>query len=98
MIKPIPRYTQEDNSAYDYYTGENHKYKTTVVIDELNDSLVLMSWHMPEVSEASFCTCKDYSYRQRKCKHIQEVMNYLQSIGIEYREEEKQKREVENNG
>jgi hypothetical protein len=89
-MKPIPRYTSEDNSAYDYYQGENNEYKTTIVLDELNDSLVIMPWHMPDVSESSKCTCKDFNYRQRKCKHMESLLRYLSSqYRIEYREEDK---------
>ena len=92
-MKPVPRYTIEDNSAYDYNEGENNEYKTTIVIDELNDSLVIMPWHLPCVSESSRCTCKDFNYRQRKCKHIERLLKYLSSqYHIEYREEDKPKK------
>ena len=96
MIKPYPRYTQEDNSAYDFFTGTELKYKTTIVLDELNDSLLMMPWHMPEVSEVTFCKCNDFAFRQHVCKHIQECLTYLKSVGIEYRQDEKPKKEDTN--
>jgi hypothetical protein len=89
MIKPYPRYTSEDYRAYDFYTGERLNYKTTIIIDELNDNLLIMPWHIIDVSETSFCKCNDFSYRQRACKHIKECLEYLRSVGIDYRTDTK---------
>lgn len=89
MIKIKPRETIDFNEAYDFKTGSELKYTTTIVIDGLNDDLVLMPWHMPEVGEVSFCKCKDFAYRQGYCKHIIECFNLLKSMNINYRIEER---------
>lgn len=96
MIKPIPRETVDYNEAYDYRTGDNFQYKTTVVIDGLNDDLVMMPYHMSEVAETSFCTCKGFQFNKKPCKHLISVLAYLKTLGINHRFEEPKPKEAKN--
>lgn len=89
MIKIKPRETIDYNEAYDFLTGDNGKYKTTIVFDGLNDYLLMMPWHMPEVGEVSFCSCGDFSFRQKVCKHMTEALDLLKSQGVQFRLDEK---------
>jgi hypothetical protein len=87
MISLYPRYTLEDNSAYDFKTGtDTLKYKTTIVIDELNDDLLLNQ--DLSISEWTSCTCQDYGIRKRHCKHILECKDLLKQFKINFREVE----------
>jgi hypothetical protein len=89
MIKIKPRETIDFNEAFDFLTGDKFQYKTTIVRDELQDNLLLMPWHMPEVGEVSFCSCGDFSFRQKVCKHLQEGLDLLKSQGVQFRLDEK---------
>lgn len=94
MITPKPRETIDLNEAYDFYTQDKgDRHTTTIIIDGLNDFLLMMPWHMPEVGEVSQCTCNDFKYRKRVCKHMKEVLDYLKSIKVEYREDEPKAKE-----
>lgn len=85
LIKPKPQFTLEDNSKYEYIVDA---YEIKIVIDELNDNLLVT--YSPEVSEWTSCTCKDYQYRKRNCKHIRAVLSLLDSNQVEYRYNEPQ--------
>lgn len=89
MIKIKPRETIDYNEAYDFLTGDKFQYKTTIVRDELSDGLILMPWYMPEVGEVSFCSCGDFSFRQKVCKHMAEALDLLKSQGVQFRQDEK---------
>lgn len=81
MIKPIPQTTLDDNSKYEYQAD---KYKVKVVIDEFGDNKLVLS--NEEGYEYTSCTCPDFLYRKRLCKHINEVINHLVTLGVEINE------------
>lgn len=81
MIKPLPQTTLDDNSKYEYLVD---KYKIKIIVDEFADNRLVLT--NEEGYEYTCCTCPDFLYRKRVCKHIKEVMDHLIGLGVEINE------------
>lgn len=76
--------TEENDMEYAFiflgeprFVGHKKKYHTRITIDELADHLVI----------GKSCTCEDYIFRKRDCKHIKEAIRLLKENEVEMRDE-----------
>jgi hypothetical protein len=81
MTKIIP-YTEFETEKHDngyrfnWLNDQQKKYITTIIIDGLNDDLLI----------EQTCSCQDYQFRKRECKHIKCAKNILRQFNINWRE------------
>ena len=82
MITLKPICTLDDNSKYEFIVDK--KYIVKVIIDEFGDNRLVLS--NEEGYEYTCCTCPDFIYRKRICKHIKDVITFLKSMEVEINE------------